>query len=276
MSETWWFNGQQTAMIPAYSRGFAYGDGLFETIRVVESDIPLLSYHLSRLERGADRLGLVLNWAAVDSAIAQAVSSGGQGQYVLKLICTRSGQAKGYMPDESNVDILLRLSPLWIESESKSLKAELCDTRLACQPALAGVKHLNRLEQVMAARELAPDVDDGILLDTGDHLIEALSSNLIFVSGKDWVCPDLTQSGVEGVMQAYIKQHARNLGSEIFAEQVPRSRLPEFDEILLTNAVRGVRNLVKIGSEWSSSSGAAGDLLREYLLNQLHAGFQSF
>jgi len=77
-------------------------------------------------------------------------------------------------------------------------------------------------------------------------------------------------------MQAYIKQHARNLGSEVLIEQVPRSRLPEFDEILLTNAVRGVRNLVKIGSEWSSSSGAAGDLLREYLLNQLHAGFQSF
>jgi 4-amino-4-deoxychorismate lyase len=276
MSETWWFNGQQTAMLPAYSRGLAYGDGLFETMRVVDGDIPLLTYHLSRLERGAERLGLVLNWAAIDSAIAQAVTFSGPGQYVLKLICTRSGPARGYRPDESNVDTLLRLSPLRFEGSPQTLVAEICATRLACQPALAGIKHLNRLEQVMAARELAPDIDDGILLDTSDHVIEALSSNLIFVSGNNWICPDLTQSGVEGVMQAYIKQHAKNLGSEILIEQVPQSRLPGFDEILLVNAVRGIRNLGKIGGEWASSSCAIGELLREYLLNQLHAGFQSF
>ena len=276
MSETWWFNGEQTAMLPAHSRGLAYGDGVFETMRVVDGGIPLLSYHLCRLERGTDRLGLALNRAALDSVIAQAVTSASPGQHVLKLICVRSGLAHGYMPDQNHMDILLRLSPLRLDGDSHVQLAEICSTRLACQPALAGIKHLNRLEQVLAAREIGAGADEGIMLDTGGNLIEALSSNLILVAGKNWVCPDLTWSGVDGVMQAYIKQYAKNLGGEIQVESVPRSRLPEFDEILLTNAVRGVRNLGKIGTEWASRSCATGDLLREYLLNQLDAGFQSF
>lgn len=276
MSETWWFNGKQTESLPTGNRGLAYGDGLFETMRLMDGTIPLFRYHLSRLQKGANRLGLIVDMVALQSAIDQAVSMSTEGQYVLKLICVRTGFARGYMPDENRADILLRRSPLIIGSSSIELSAKLSPVRLASQPALAGIKHLNRLEQVLAARDLGPEMDEAIMLDVSDNLIEAISSNLILVSANSWLFPDLSQSGVDGVMQAYIRDQAKNLDVGTETRQVAVTELPDFDEILLVNAVRGVRNLGKIGREWVASSQTAGARLREYLLNELHAGFQSF
>ncbi|MEQ9023419.1 MAG: aminotransferase class IV [Pseudomonadales bacterium] len=161
-SESWWINGEPGQQLPVDNRGLAYGDGLFETMRLIDKDIPLLNYHLTRLEKGASRLGLLLDRSKLDSFIARVIPATGSGQNVLKLICVRSGSARGYQSGASNVEILLRISPLKADSSPFEPVAEVCFTRLACQPALAGIKHLNRLEQVLAARELAADVKEGI------------------------------------------------------------------------------------------------------------------
>lgn len=276
ISKNWWINGEPGQQLPADSRGLAYGDGLFETMRLIDNDIPLLNYHLTRLENGVSRLGLLLDINKLDSFLAQTISVAGPGQNVLKLVCVRSGAAYGYQSGSSNVDILLRVSPLKADSSPFEPAAQVCSTQLACQPALAGIKHLNRLEQVLAARELAPDTSEGILLDTNNNLIEAISSNLVLVSGSTWVYPDLSESGVEGVMQSYLRDQADQLGVSVQTDRVSREQLSRFDEILLTNAVRGVRNLGKIGQEWVAGSQTAGNRARDYLLNSLHAGFHSF
>jgi len=276
MSESWWVNGEPRQQLPVDSRGLAYGDGLFETMRLIDGDIPLLGYHLSRLEKGANRLGLLLDNNKLDSVIARAVSASDPGQNLIKLICVRRGSARGYMPGENNVDLLLKLSPLRAESSLTEPSAEVCSIRLASQPALAGIKHLNRLEQVMASRELASNNKEGILLDTNNNLIEAISSNLILVSGNTLVFPDLSESGVQGVMQAYLRDHSYQLEVSVRIDRVSREQLPGFDEILLTNAVRGVRNLGKIGQEWLAGSQTTGNRLRDYLLKKLHTGFHSF
>lgn len=276
VSQSWWINGEPVQQLPADNRGLAYGDGLFETMRLIDNDIPLLNYHLTRLENGASRLGLLLDSNKLDSFLAQTISAAGPGQNVLKLVCVRSGAAYGYQSGSSDADILLRISPLKTDSSPFETAAKVCSTRLACQPALAGIKHLNRLEQVLAARELAPDISEGILLDTNSNLIEAISSNLILVSGNTWVYPDLSESGVEGVMQSYLRDQADQLGVSVETDRVSRQQLSRFDEIMLTNAVRGVRNLGKIGQEWVAVSRTTGDRARDYLLSRLHAGFHSF
>ena len=276
ISKNWWINGERGQQLPADNRGLAYGDGLFETMRLIDNDIPLLNYHLTRLENGASRLGLLLDSNKLNSFLTQTISAAGPGQNVLKLVCVRSGAAYGYQSGSSNVDILLRVSPLTTDSSPFEPAAQVCATQLACQPALAGIKHLNRLEQVLAARELAPDISEGILLDTNNNLIEAISSNLVLVSGSIWVYPDLSESGVEGVMQSYLRDQADQLGVSVETDRVSRGQLARFDEILLTNAVRGVRNLGKIAHEWVAGSQTAGNRARDYLLSRLHTGFHSF
>lgn len=277
MSDTWWINGHCQLQLPAESRGLAYGDGLFETMRLTEGEIPLIDYHMSRLEQGACKLGILIDIDELNASIQQAVSTS-KGEYVLKLVCVRSGVAHGYTPDQNKADLLLRRSPLNTGTSGYTeITARFCTLRLAPQPALAGIKHLNRLEQVLAASEVKNEADDeGILLDNRDNLIEAISSNLILVSGNQWIYPDLSETGVNGVMQSFLKDQAHELGISVKVDQVSRSQLGDFEEILLTNAVRGVRNLGKIGEEWVSSSRTSGDRVRSYLLNNLHSGFRSF
>lgn len=276
MSDTWWVNGQCQSLFSTENRGLAYGDGLFETLRFIDGDIPLLNYHLARLEKGAQRLGLSIDSDILESSIREA-SSTNPGDYVLKLVCVRSGPAHGYAPVGNRADILLRRSPLKKTNKVPTeIIATTCSVRLASQPALAGIKHLNRLEQVLAASEVKNGANEGILLDHRDHVIEAISSNLILVSGNQWICPDLSECGVEGVMQSFLKDQADDLGVSVRTEKVREVQLGDFDEILLTNAVRGVRNLGKIGDVWETRSHTSGDRVRAYLLDNLHAGFCSF
>jgi len=104
----WWVNGEQNNQIMADSRGLAYGDGLFETMRYVKGEIPLLTQHMERLFRGADILGLHINHDVLDVQLRQAdqwLSSQGAAQAMLKLMVVRRSTAAGYAPQgERSVD----------------------------------------------------------------------------------------------------------------------------------------------------------------------------
>ena len=276
----WLINGAQTQTLPAGDRGLAYGDGLFETMRVIESEIPLWAYHRRRLNQGCQRLGLAVDENRLRTDLDRLLSMAASPQSVIKIIVSRAGRSAGYATDhELPANLYIRLSPLVDLSSEPVLNAQVCRTTLSVQPLLAGIKHLNRLEQVMAAMELGRSRKEGVLLDTQGHVIEAISSNLIAVIDQVMHCPDLRFSGVEGVMQSYIVDRVKELGMPIESSVMSLDTFMQASEMLVCNSVRGVRNIINLeGYEqtWQSSSMSLGAQLRDLLKDKLNTRFHSF
>mgnify|MGYP001613478582 CR=1 FL=1 len=237
-------NGQETSSIHVTDRGFQYGDGCFSTLEV-RSGAPLFwSRHRSRLERDCSRLHIPFECAdALDAEVIAVAASGGDG--VLKVILTRGVGGRGYRwPDvlQPSRVISFHLRPDYPASwASSGVVLRLCQTRLGINPSLAGIKHMNRLEQVLARNEW-PDaeVQEGLLLDTLGWVVEGTMSNLFLVRSGRLETPRLDRCGVAGVMRELIMELATSLG---MAVREVRCRLPhvsQSDEIFLTNSLIGV------------------------------------
>ena len=159
-------NGERKKHIEVTDRGFQYGDGLFETIEVCNGQTVFLDRHLDRLKAGCDRLHIpfpnreVLCFEAA-TLVQQSISQQSGYQYsnkaVLKLIVTRGSGGRGYCPpDLIQPTRVLSLHPFPdypSTYQEQGIISRFCDTRLGLNPALAGIKHLNRLEQIMARSE---------------------------------------------------------------------------------------------------------------------------
>lgn len=234
-------DGVPSDQLPATDRGLAYGDGLFETIRIHRGTPLFLDLHLQRLALGCERLGIVpaipqwrqwLERALLDAAPAS----------VLKLIVTRGSGGRGYRPPESaQPRCIISLHDLPAPSQPdprEGIKAFVCEQRLALQPALAGIKHLNRLEQVLASREF-PDASwqEGLMCDCAGNLVEGTRSNLFLAVQGRLFTPDLTQCGIAGILRA---QLLTLFGSRVEVATLHDTRLLGAEEIFVCNSVLGI------------------------------------
>src|SRR5690606_27354079 len=194
-------NGQITETLPVTDRALHYGDGLFATV-LVRRGVPLLwQQHLTRLQQSCPRLGIPLDNEALAHDLSTLLAGSPDG--ILKIIISRGSGGRGYTPPAApHTSRILQLHPLPVGNE---LKAEQGVRLLRCQhpvsinPALAGLKHLNRLDQVLASRELQ-DYDEGLMCDPDGHVIEGIRSNLFVLTGQGIVTPDLSRAGVAGIM----------------------------------------------------------------------------
>lgn len=276
----WWINGICTDQISAMDRGLAYGDGLFETMRVVDNQIPLLKQHLDRLRRDASTLGLVISDHSLVVQLAEATryAISRWPQAVIKLIVTRAGEGVGYRPEKAAPsNIYIRATELSSREFSGNFRVRICDYVLPSNPVLAGIKHLSRLDQVMASRELDDTEDEGILLDEQGAVVEGIYSNLFLVKGNEIMTPVLSGSGVKGVLRDYLLSRAGNMTRySVGEESVRKDDLLAADEILLTNSIRGIRNVTEISGLWHSNNRQIGDELRQILRDELAYGFVSY
>ncbi|NID06099.1 aminodeoxychorismate lyase [Luteibacter jiangsuensis] len=219
-------------------RGFTYGDGLFETVRVVHGRAPLWPRHAARLASGCGRLRIPPpDMAAVLGEVLRL--SAGLDDAVARITLTRGAGARGYAPPPApRPTLVVTVSPLTLDPSAgrEGVAVRLCATRLAVQPLLAGMKHLNRLEQVMARGEWDdPAIAEGLMLDADGHLVSATAANLFVVFDGRLATPHVDRCGVAGVARAEVmavrdvEQVRLNLG-----------RLMAADEVFLTSAVRGI------------------------------------
>jgi len=228
---------------PAGNRLEAYGDGLFETMRVHRGEVPWWDFHWQRLARGAARLRLpVPDQSLVREAAAAMFDDRGDG--VLKLLLGRGGMARGYAP-------VANAAPLWMVSRhalppmrAEGLHAHWCGTRLSIQPALAGLKHCNRLEQVIARAECDDaGADEGLMLDGEDRVVSGIAGNVFaFIDGK-WSTPAVDRCGVAGVCRAQLIDALQASEGTLSVAQVERA-----DAVFLSNAVRGILPLARLGT----------------------------
>lgn len=241
-------DGRPATALPADDRGLAYGDGLFETIAFHAGQAPLWRGHMARLRRGCRRLGL----AVPDPALLWSEARGlaGDRAVVVKLILTR-GSGRGYAPPvpaaPRRVLLRLPLPALPARLYRDGLRLRWCRLRLAPQPALAGLKHLNRLEQVLARAEWRDArIDEGLCLDADGHLVCATAANVFIVRDGVLLTPLLDRCGVAGVARAALLARARRW-LPVREQRLWRADVDGADEVFLSNAVRGVMPVRMIG-----------------------------
>lgn len=238
-----WVDGLPADALSLKDRGLAYGDGLFETIAVRGGQPLLLDRHLARLADGCARLAIAADIERVRHELQSYAVAMGEG--VLKLILTRGDGLRGYAPDPSAQGrrILQGNPPAAYPKAHAEQGVRLfpCSTRLSRQPLLAGLKHLNRLEQVIARAEWQDSEHaEGLMLDQAGRVIEGVFSNLFLVRDGVLITADLKRCGVAGVMRAEILFQAESLGIPVQITDIPLEQLQWADEVFVCNSVYGV------------------------------------
>lgn len=253
--------------VAANDRGLHYGDGVFETALLHQGSVRFLEEHLDRLVSGCERLMIEPpNLDVLKSEIRNVTASLRSG--VLKLIVTRGvAQTRGYRPERASQAtriVALYAAPNDVESH-EPIQVRWCETRWGRNARLAGIKHLNRLEQVLAQAEWHdPTFAEGLMLDTEGELVCGTASNVFIVRDGTLLTPDLRFCGVRGVLRAQVLNAARTL-------QIPVSEAPLWpedvlnaQEVFVTNAVRGIRSVRQLDlAHWTHFTMA--ERLREAL-----------
>lgn len=240
-------NGQRDAAWPVFDRGLQFGDGLFETMLCRDGAAVHFEQHWQRLQRGCQRLGILC--PDIAGTVRAAIAEHGGARAVSKLIVTRGSSRRGYQapqPDCPNWTLTVAEAPP-VADHSAGVALHLCATRLPADPLLAGVKHLNRLHQVLARREWDQQFHDGLLCDHGGAVIEGCAHNLFIVERGRLATPDLSHGGVDGIMRQQVLAWCRAQGLAATVERLPQQRVLAADEVFLTNALNGVVPVRAIG-----------------------------
>ncbi|WJW74251.1 aminodeoxychorismate lyase [Thiohalobacter sp. IOR34] len=272
-------NGIECRKLPLADRGLHYGDGLFETLAVRNGRIELFDAHLDRLTEGCRRLGLPLPDRSLLAAEAGRLSAG-RAAAVLKIILTRGSGGRGYRPPSTVAATRILCLLSWPERDAalwrQGVRLRRCRTRLGLNPALAGIKHLNRLEQVLARSEWDnDDFEEGLMLDVEGRVVEGISSNVFFVTGGELVTPAIDTCGVAGVMRATLIELARERGIACQERPVADSELAGFEGALVSNSLIGLWPVRSIDDRNYAVPPLAGELqaaLFERLGRPLPAG----
>lgn len=239
-----WVNGNAATELPVTDRGLLYGDGVWETIGVHQGRPRLFEWHLERLQQGLQVLGMASpDEATLHQEIATACRM--QPHAVLKLIVTRGSGLRGYNPRTAVTPTRILQISDWPEPPPEYASAgiflALCKTRLAHQPRLAGFKHLNRLEQVLARAEFDAGYQEGLMCDYDNNVIEGTMSNLFVVSQDGSVhTPDLTQCGVDGVMRRFFIQKLADSGIECHIRALKLRDVQQAQGLFMTNVLIGL------------------------------------
>jgi 4-amino-4-deoxychorismate lyase len=222
-------------------RAFQYGDGLFETIAIVDGRPCLWSYHLERLQEGCRRLRLPLpDPEAIEAEVGRIC--GGSPRSVLKLYWTAGTSERGYQrPQPAVVQRILALSEWPVMSSGDAWRIRTCEHRLSDNPVLAGIKHLNRLDQVIARAEWQEaGIREGLMRGQKGDVICGTMSNLFVQRGERLSTPSIEQSGIAGVVRRLAIEIADDSAHAIDVRAHTIEELGQVDALYLTNSLIGV------------------------------------
>jgi 4-amino-4-deoxychorismate lyase len=239
-------NGQSAGSIDLLDRGLHYGDGLFETIAVINEQPLCLDKHLQRLLSGCERLKLNFDDVAILESEINSICKN-IDRAILKVTVTAGVGGRGYNRSSSDLKPtrLLAIHP-WPDYPdnylSQGIQVHLCSGRLGHNPGLAGIKHLNRLEQVLARNEWDDaNTMEGLMLDIDDNVIEGTMSNLfIILPDKKLITPDLSLCGIEGIVRQYILDNCEELAYTCDVKNISMENIYAASEMFFCNSVAGI------------------------------------
>ena len=241
-------NGSEQSNVNVADRGFQYGDGIFETVAYKNGQLQLWDEHMQRMQDSAERLSLAITdesyW--LDDIKKLNLS----GDAVIKLTLTRGISGRGYA--YANNDATSRITavynwPDYAENNSEGVTACLCETPISVNSALAGIKHLNRLDNVLARNEWSDaHIAEGFMLDHNKHVIEGTMSNVFCVLDDEIYTPSLQSSGVAGVMRHHIMKLAEISAIPVNVIDISEQNFLHMDSIFITNSLIGIWPVTKI------------------------------
>jgi len=260
-----WVNHHENGTINPFDRAVAYGDGVFATMRTASADMPagilFLDGHICRLQQGCERLGI--EWHASDLLIEQLQQLARQyPQHCIKLLLTRGVGGRGYQaPSSSNVTEVVSVNAIpdhyldWQQSGISLASSSIC---LGRQPLLAGIKHLNRLEQVLIkSQPLVDTYQDWLVFDCDGYVIESSMANLFIVKNNQVLTPAITHAGVSGVMREIIIDTLLCHGIAVMATRLTSSDVQAAEHIFITNSLFGMIDVTAIDdfqfSRWTQT-----------------------
>ncbi|MCK4864081.1 MAG: aminodeoxychorismate lyase [Gammaproteobacteria bacterium] len=266
-------NGEIKNTISVLDRGLQYGDGLFETMAVCNGKISLWDAHWERLTYGCKQLSMPLpDKETIEKEIDLICDKNkDQIKYIIKLIVTRGEAERGYrFSNEQNITRILT-SHSWPdypkEYQTEGVAVRYCETTLSENKRLAGIKHLNRLEQILARNEWDSDeFQEGLMLTISGDVVDGTMSNIFAVKDNIIFTPSLTLCGVAGVMRKTIINLSKDLGISIFEKTFTKSELEQADELFLTNSLFGIWSVRKIAKTRFTKVGEVTKKLQEELV----------
>jgi len=260
--------------VSVLERGLHYGDGLFETIACLAGKPRLLARHLRRLTSGCERLGLPCDAASIESEVRELAA--GAARAIVKLLLMRgTALARGYALTGRERSVRVALRYAWPEEESgaaeQGVRVRLASLRLGENPALAGIKHCNRLEQVLARREWSdPGIGEALMFSSSGALVSGTMSNVFLVHGSKLLTPSVDRCGVAGVMRETVLDLAAQLGIAAAERRLDGADLAAAEELFLTNALIGIRPVCELDGV-SVAPGPVTRRLQRQLLSYLGA-----
>lgn len=225
------------------NRALSYGDGLFETILVVNGQVPLWGLHYQRLSEGLNQLDLEgLSKEFLSSKILSLVNN--NGIYIAKLVVFRDEAKRGYGSQSRQSQFFISINRYQKPTIYNNLTVSV--VTLSKQKRLAGLKHLNRLEQVLAAQELNnSEYTDAIMMDNKQRVIETISKNIVLIKGNKLFTPKLNKCGVYGVALRWLEQQ----GFELTWKKIEFTSLQKYDGMMVCNSVQGFTTIANIGNK---------------------------
>lgn len=259
-----WVDGEQASALPLPDRGLDFGDGLFETL-LLQSGKPLfVDLHLERLQAGLVTLGFPDCLELARQYLLDACAGLAHLEWAaLRLTVTRGAAPRGYAPPgDATPRVVITAAPL---SQDRSampgpVALDWADIRWSSQPLLAGIKHLNRLEQVMAAREAQSlGCDDVVVLGQQGAVCSVSAGNIFIFSGGVLRTPALETCGISGTRRRLIlEKWAPELSIPVEQGHLSREDVEAADALLICNSLRGIQPVASLAAkQWSDFSVAS-------------------
>lgn len=238
-------NGIPAEHLPILDRGFQYGDGLFETIACERGALQFWDEHIIRMKNGAKALNITFpGEGKYLQDIKDILKTGLDEKCVIKLMLTRGQGDRGYQQPRSPKPTRAVIVNHWpaypSEISNQGIKVYLCKHPVSINPSLAGIKHLNRLDNILARSEWNNEYHEGFMFDTNGNLIEGTMSNVFCIKNNTLLTPNLDRGGVNGIVREQVLLIARDKNLAHQAGNITANDLYAMDEIFITNSIIGL------------------------------------
>ena len=252
-------NGKLTDKISVEDRAVQYGDGVFETIAVKDKLLEFWKEHYQRLNKGCKILKIKCPSEPflkkeINKFIKKTIHIRYESRKVLKIIISRGIGGRGYNPPRNSKPTrILGIYnwPSWPMTNSiKGIRMDVCKTRISAQPFLSQIKHLNRLEQIIARSEWQnKSISESIMLDLNGNVIEGTMSNIFGVKKNIFYTPNIKFAGVEGIMRGVILKLLKKNKEKYVIKEITLKELLKFDEVFVCNSIFGIWPVIKISKK---------------------------
>lgn len=259
-------NGKPSSSISIFDRGFLYGDSVFETILVLDKKPKNIDLHLKRLKLGCNKLKINnLDYKLLSKYIKKALSD--INNCILSINVTRGTAIKrGYninLANNPNIIITTSKIPKYPkEFSTKGIKTKFSKTNLMNNERLSQIKHSNRIEQILASKEITKSFPELILCDPKDFVVEGISSNIFFVKNKNFYTPLIRESGVEGIMKSLIIKNIKKRRFKIIEKKIHKKEVFNYDAAFFCNSIRLAWNILSVDGKKYKGNKFATEIIR--------------